>query len=508
MMRFALPFVLLWVSAAAVIADQAGWGRFRGPNGSGVASNCHPPVEIKGASLAWKVPVGPGLSSPTLSEQRVFVTALEDGRLATLAFEKSSGDLAWRKQAPQVPLEKVHETSSPATPTPLVDAERVYAYFGSFGLICYDHDGEEQWRRPIPTPKSLYGMATSPISYRDQVILVLDDDANLPDSKLSRSKIVAFNKSDGEVAWEIARPFHRSGWSVPIIWVHDGGAELVVLGNGRFSGYDLETKTKKWFATGFSRETIAVPVVGDGRVYAAAAMLGGSGDERPDPAPFWAAVMKFDKNGDGKLQRDEMTAGFTFPLRPELPIGHPGFGLPIPKSGPARERRLDGMLGWIDKDRDGFWTREEFVRNFSGGRGKPILMAVRPGGEGDVTESHVEWQLHRGIPEIPSPIFHDGRIYLIRKGGILNAVDAESGDVIYRERIGGAPGQYSASPVLANGQLYLVSALGMVSVVGTGDEFEVIHQHDLGEGVQVTPAIDTDTIYLRGDKHLWAFRRK
>ena len=495
--------------ALPVTGSRADWNQFRGPNGSGVAADAQPPADIGPENLAWKIPLPAGLSSPSLSADRVFLTGVEDGRLVTLAFEKSTGKLAWRALAPQSTIEKVHEASSPATPTPLVDDQQVYVYFGSFGLLCYDHDGNEVWRKPIATPKSLYGMATSPITHGGLVILVLDTDDNLPGSKLSASRVIAVQAADGKTAWEIQRPYHRSAWSVPIIWKHDDGTELVVLGSGRVAGYDLDTGEKKWFANGFSRETIAVPVAGDGKVYAAAAMLGGSGDEQPDPQPFWQAVMQFDKNADQKLERGEMTAGFTWPLRPELPVGHPGYGLPIPKEeGPARKRRLDGMFGWVDKDRDGFWTEEEFTRNASGGRGKPILMAIRPGGEGDITESHVDWQLHRGVPEIPSPVYFDERIYMVRKGGLVNAVDTASGDVIYRERIDGAPGQYSASPVIAGGQLYAVSSLGVISVIATGDDFEVAHQHDLGEAVHVTPAIDRDTLYLRGEKHLWAFRRR
>ncbi|MGI9244317.1 MAG: PQQ-binding-like beta-propeller repeat protein [Verrucomicrobiales bacterium] len=488
-------------------AEAGSWNQFRGPGGSGIADGCRPPVEIGETNLAWKVPIPAGLSAPALSDSRIFLTAVEEGRLVTLAFEKSSGQLAWRKEAPEVPLERVHETSSPATPTPLVDGERVYVYFGSFGLICYDHDGNQQWQKAIPTPKSLYGMATSPIAHGENLILVLDSDENLPDSKLSQSKIIALKKEDGELAWEIPRPFHRSGWSVPTVWEHDGGSELVVLGNGRVSGYDMSSGAQIWFAGGFSRETIAIPVAGGGKIYASAAMLGGSGDENPEPEPFWDAVMQFDKNSDGKLERGEMTAGFTFPLRPELPIGHPGFGIPLPEEGARREKRLDGMFGWIDKDRDGFWGRDEFVANMTGNRGKPMLVAILPGGKGDVSESHVEWQLHRGIPEIPSPIYFDDHVYLVRKGGLVNAIDSSDGSVIYRERLAGAPGQYSASPVIADGHLYLVSGLGVISVVPVGDDFELAHQYPLGEAVQVTPAIDLRSIYIRGEKHLWAFRR-
>ncbi len=492
--------------------DHAGeevdsWNQHRGPRGSGVARACRPPVKLDASHVAWKTPAGRGLSSPVLAGKRIFLTAVEGGRLVTLAFDAASGKPAWRNEAPEVPIEKVHKTNSPAASTPLVDDERVYVYFGSYGLLCYDHEGRQQWARPIPTPRTLYGMATSPIGYEDSLILVLDNDANLPDSKLSQSKILAVKKSTGETAWETPRPFHRSGWSTPMIWSPDDGRDLVVLGNGRVSGYDPQTGAEKWFATGFSRETIAMPVSGGGHVFAAASMLGGVPNEQPDPQPFWEAVMRFDRNADEKLQRGEMTQHFAFPLRPELPPGHPGYGIPLPEDEARRQGRLDGMFAWVDKDKNGFWTRDEFLASMSFRRGKPMLMAIRPGGEGDVTETHVTWQLHRNIPEIPSPLFYQDRLYLVRNGGLLAAIDATNGEVRYCERLGGT-GQYSASPVVANDHLYLASNRGLVSVVKTGDVFQMVHQHDLGEPVFVTPALDASTIYIRTETNLWAFRRR
>jgi len=89
---------------------------------------------------------------------------------------------------------------------------------------------------------------------------------------------------------------------------------------------------------------------------------------------------------------------------------------------------------------------------------------------------------------------------------VLVSVDASNGKLLYRERLGGF-GQYSASPVVANGHLYLASEEGLVSVVKTGDKFEIIHRHDLGESIHVTPALDLSTLYLRSEKHLWAFRK-
>jgi len=502
--------VLLLTLATQASHPQASidlWNQFRGPNGSGVAKDCQPPVVIDAETATWKVDVPPGHSSPVLSRQLVFLTAVEGDRLITLAFKRETGELAWRKEAPKVPLEKVHKASSPAASTPSIDENRVYVYFGSYGLLCYDLDGREIWNRPIPPPRSLYGTSSSPIIHNDLLILVIDSDANLPGSKLSQSKIIALNKSTGELVWETLRPFHRSGWSTPTIWTHEGGQELVVLGNGRLRGYDAATGIEKWFVNGFSRETISRPIAGKNRIYASASMIGGVADAHPDPEPFWLAVMKFDANGDNKLGRDEMTGHFTFPIRPDLPVGHPGFGMPLPRDKTRRQGRLHGMFTWIDKDEDGFWTKEEFLRHISFDRGKPNLLAVRPGGNGDVTESHVAWALHRGIPEIPSPVLYRDRIYQVCDGGILSAVDADNGKMIYRKRLG-ATGHYRSSPVIANDHLYVISEVGVVSVVKTGDDFVLVHQHALKEPVAATPAIDGSTVYIRTKTHLFAFRRE
>ena len=131
------------------------------------------------------------------------------------------------------------------------------------------------------------------------------------------------------------------------------------------------------------------------------------------------------------------------------------------------------------------------------GRGQPNLAAIRPGGRGDITETHVKWNLRRGIPEIPS--------YLVRSGGILSCVNTDTGEVMYRERLGAA-GQYSASPVIANGHVYLFSNRGVLTVVKCGDAFTVTHQADLDVSIAATPAMDQDSLYLRTGDALLAFR--
>jgi outer membrane protein assembly factor BamB len=96
---------------------------------------------------------------------------------------------------------------------------------------------------------------------------------------------------------------------------------------------------------------------------------------------------------------------------------------------------------------------------------------------------------------------------MVRSGGILTAVNATDGEAIYSERLGGS-GQYSASPVIANGHLYLASEPGIITVVKAGQKLDIVHQQKLGDLIHVSPAFDANTIYIRSAKQLWAFRKQ
>ncbi len=148
------------------------WSQFRGPNGSGVADSFRPPVKVALADAAWKTTLPTGSSSPVLWGNRIFITGVEGNRLLTIGLDATSGDVQWKRLAPETPLERVHHASNPAASTPCADANHVYVYFGSYGLLCYDHDGRERWRQPIPTPQSMYGVATSPILHHDLLIQI------------------------------------------------------------------------------------------------------------------------------------------------------------------------------------------------------------------------------------------------------------------------------------------------------------------------------------------------
>lgn len=490
---------------AGTILCASEWNQFRGPNGSGVLANGNPPVALSPSNQSWKTLLPTGHSSPILAQDQIIVTGEDGTHLETIALNKRTGKIIWRKNVPDAPKETVHEANGRASSTPCSDGKHIYTYFGSYGLLCYDLKGNQVWERAIPTPKSMYGMSTSPILHGNTVILVLDDDRDLPDSQLSRSKVIAFNKTNGEILWETPRPYNRSGWSTPMIWSYDGGEDLVVLGNGRVYGYDPASGKERWYANGFTRETIAIPIAGDGKLFTSASMRGGRGDLQLDPEPFWNAVLQFDTNQDQQISKDEITEYFTIPLRPELSIEHPGFGIPLPKKNPARKERQEQFFDWRDQNKDGIWTKDEYFADMQIGSGRPLMAAISPGGNGDITASNVEWELRRGIPEIPSPVCYKHRIYLLRDGGLLSCVNAGNGKQIYRERLN-ASGQYTASPIIANGRLYGFSQEGMVTVVALGDTFQIVSQSDLNSSITATPALDHDTIYVRTETELQAFR--
>ena len=128
-----LPLVLLTTLSGRADKPEP-WNQFRGPNGSGIRSDARIHLPDKN-NLLWQAPLPFGLSSPVLSEDKIFLTGIEEARLVALALERKSGKLLWKKQAPETEIEKFHESSSPATPTPFIDENRLFVYFGSWASL-------------------------------------------------------------------------------------------------------------------------------------------------------------------------------------------------------------------------------------------------------------------------------------------------------------------------------------------------------------------------------------
>jgi CO/xanthine dehydrogenase Mo-binding subunit len=172
-MKTFICLTLLIANSSLVAADS--WPQFRGPNAGGVADDERPPVHFgPETNLHWKVDVPPGVSSPVVSKEYVFLTAFQDGQLLTIAYNTEAGRELWRRAAPAKEIERCHQFSSPAAPTPCTDGERIYVYFGSFGLLAYDFAGNEVWQRPFERLPIEYGTASSPVLAGGKLILQRD----------------------------------------------------------------------------------------------------------------------------------------------------------------------------------------------------------------------------------------------------------------------------------------------------------------------------------------------
>jgi outer membrane protein assembly factor BamB len=133
----------------------------------------------------------------------------------------------------------------------------------------------------------------------------------------------------------------------------------------------------------------------------------------------------------------------------------------------------------------------------------PVL-GLKPTGSGDITEvdKYYHWKLSRNTPDVPTPVIHDGLVYLCSENGVLTCVDAKTGDQVYQERI--ESDRYRASPVYADGHVYLTSRSGVITVVKAGRDFKKVSENDMGEEISASPAFSNSTIYLRTFDHLYA----
>ena len=472
------------------------WNQFRGQNGQGTAKADRIPVHFSpDSNVLWKTDIPPGKSSPVIWNDRIFLTAYESTnkkKLITLCIDREHGKILWRQVIQAERKARLHPMNGPAAPTPAADEKHVYVYFGTYGLLCYDHKGSKVWQRRIATPKNHFGVATSPILYKDKVIMVLDENGG-------RSRLLAVNRDTGKTAWEQPRSLFRAGWSTPMIWRHDGVEELIVLGYKRLTSYKPSTGEEIWWAGGFSEETIGIPVTGEGLLFVSAAPPGGRGEKKIDVARTWkVTVGEFDRNKDNQIQRAEMTRGFTIPQRMELARDNPGYGLPV--------RDMDGLMRFFDKDRNRIISEKEWMQTMAGfaGHSQPTIVAVRPGAKKNARKSHIIWEIQRGIPETPSILYCQGKLYLLRDGGWLTCLKASTGKELFRERIG-ARGQYAASPIVAADKIVAASVRGIVTIIQVDDKLKILARNKFEERIFATPAVADNKIYLRTAGHLYAF---
>jgi len=401
MKSHAWPWMLFAIVPLAVSRQAAAddWPQFRGPDGQGHAAAQGLPLQwSESENIRWKVPVaGLGWSSPVVCGDRVWLTtAIEaEQSLRAVALDRETGETVvdvevFRKED----LGRIASKNSHASPTPVVDGQRVFVHYGAHGTACLSWDGEIVWTRELAYDHR-HGPGASPIIWKDMLIVCCDG----PEEQFT----VALDKATGKVRWKVEHQGLQA-YATPLLIKVNDTVQLIASRGEALVAYSPDTGKEIWRCRHGGHSVVPRPVAGNGMVYFCT----------------------------------------------------------------------------------GYWT--------------PSLYAVRPDGKGDVTERKVEFILRRSVPHNPSPLLVDEQLYMISDLGILTCVDGVGGGELWRKRLSG---NFSASPTLAEGRIYLVNEDATTYVIEPGEDYRLLATNHLDGRSLASPAFVDQAIYLRTDTHLY-----
>ena len=404
------------LTAAAFAAD---WPQFRGPTGDGHATSTNLPTKWdETTNVAWKTEIpGKGWSSPSLFQNRLYLTTAiptsatnpdDEQSLRTLCVDATTGRILWNVEVfkPDTKDVGIHPKNSHASPTPLVEGNRVYVHFGHYGVACVDLAGKIIWKDNSHGYEPVHGNGGSPILVQGLLIFSCDggDDPF----------VVALDANTGQQKWRFDRSSNsknKFSFSTPSVITVNGRQQLITPGSGVVNALD--------------------PVTGH---------------------EIWQV-----QYGDG------------YSVIPKPVYGH-------------------GLL---------------FVAT---GYNTPTVMAIRPDGTGDVTDSHVAWTIKKAAPHTPSLLLVGEELYMVTdKTGILTCVDAKTGEELWHERVGG---NYSASPLFADGKIYLQSEEGPAIVLNPGKVFSKISDTGFHQRTLASYAAGDNCLFIRTEKNLYRVQQK
>jgi outer membrane protein assembly factor BamB len=411
------PALLLTImSLVCSPLNAADWPQFRGPGGQGHSDATNLPLTwSETENVVWKVPVaGLGWSSPSIQGDQIWLTtAIDDGKsLHAIALDRATGKtihdvVVFELADPGA----VHSKNSHASPTPLIEDDRVYIHFGAHGTACLKTDGSVVWKTQELKHNHRHGPGGSPVIYQNLLIL------NCDGSDLQF--VVALDKNTGKEVWKKKRKHigedRISGkssvpmaYTTPLLTEINGKVQLLSSGADSIVSYDPLTGDELWWFRYDGYSNVPRPVVGKGHVF------------------------------------------------------------------------------------------------ISSGYDRPEFFAVRVDGTGDVTESHLAWNMKKAAPLNPSPLLLGDELYLVSDNGIATCLDAVSGEQHWQERIGG---NFSASPTFADGRIYFLDEEGKTTVVAPGKKFEVLASNQLEGRTLASPAMVDSSIFLRTDTHLYRIEK-
>lgn len=424
--NFLLQTVLYLFGVGQIVAAEADWPRFRGPNGSGIAVDAAPPVTWTDKQhLKWKRPLpGPGTSSPIVVSNKVFITSWTGpgtggGALQRhlVCLNRADGAVLWSKavagEADPDAYSGFLQDHGYASHTPACDGERVYVYFGRAGALAFDLEGKELWRVNLGNASNSknWGSAASPVVYKDMVIICASEESHA---------VYALDQRTGKQRWKAPGDALDYVFSTPVLATHEGRTDLLVSMPDELWGLNPDTGKLRWYAQTRLPGNISPGVLlGDGVAYA----FGG-----------------------------------------------------FPRTG---------------------------------------AVAVKLGGQNDVTQTHLQWAGNTST-YVPTPVLHEGRLYCATDNGYALCLDAKSGEVVFRERLedasatgrGGKP--FYASAVLAGGNVYAVSRRNGTFVFAAAPQFKLVARNLLESDksqCNATPAIVGRQLFLRTDAALYCFEK-
>lgn len=437
LINYAFVVCMVWIGMSSHLGlgqtsqtEPEGWNQWRGPGGTGASQTAQPPTRwSENENVKWKTKIdGLGHSSPVIWKDTVFLTtAIPFGpafdpiydnapgshdnkavtqkfRFAMIAVDRVSGKIKWQKTLHEaVPHEGSHVSGSLASGSPVVDADHVFAYFGSYGIYCLDHDGNRVWSKSFGRmdTKHAHGEGASPALDDDLLVINWDHEGS--------SFIVALEKSTGNEIWRRDRQ-EVTSWSSPIIHRFNDRRQVIVAGTGAVRGYDASTGKTIWECSGLSHNIVATPIAKGAKVY----------------------------------------VGSSYEIKSMMAIN------------------LDGAAG-------------------------------------DITGTDkVIWKRASRTPYVPTPLLYRNRLYFLRHyQGILTVADASNGDEnIGPFRLPGIRDIY-ASPVAADGRIYITSREGVTLVLSEKEMPRLLAVNRLSDAFNASPAMVGNQLLLRGENFLY-----
>lgn len=412
MLRRIIWLLPILLAAAVPLGTRAGdWPQFRGPEGQGHADEKLVTRWSGSDNVLWKVDVpGTGWSSPVIVDGKVYLTsavAIKDSKdlsLRALCLSAKDGKVVWDvevfRQDAKAPA--IHRKNSHASPTPIVEGDRLYVHFGHQGTACLDLAGKVKWRNSELRYAPVHGNGGSP-ALVDGLLVFSTDGAAI-------RRLYALDVKDGQVKWKVDRS-GRAGkqfsFSTPLVITVGGKKQIVSPGSDMVGAYDPATGEEIWKVTYKGYSVVPRPVYGHGMIY------------------------------------------------------------------------------------------------LSTGYDSPELLAIAADGKGDVTKTHVKWRLDEGAPRTPSPLLVGDVLYLVSDNGFASCLDAKKGTQHWYKRVGG--NGYSASPMYANGHVYLLSEDGVGTVLKASTKYELVSRNDLPDGTRTLAsyAASGGALFLRTQSELY-----